>query len=131
MKLHLQPNGTVWAVGIETSNAEEKKQQFDSFFNHGAIDTAADLIEMSPTFSYIWTTKQKLEKYFLNSSLAKILTDDPNAGKGEKGGAMAQARELADKRMKSLTIDRWVNSSRSGDFYTTGTVAAEKIDSDA
>jgi hypothetical protein len=44
---------------------------------------------------------------------------------------MAQARELADERMKSLTIDRWVNSSRSGDFYTTGTVAAERIDSDA
>jgi len=53
MKLYLQPNGTVWAVGIETTNAEEKKQQFDSFFNHGAIDSAADLIEMSPTFSYV------------------------------------------------------------------------------
>ena len=64
MKLYLQPNGTVWAVGIETQNAEEMTQQFNSFFNHGAIDSTADLIEMSPSFAYIWTTKEKLEKYF-------------------------------------------------------------------
>ena len=75
MRLYLQPNGTVWAVGIETTNAEEKKQQFDSFFNHGAIDTAADLIEMSPTFSYIWTTKEKLEKYFLTEVHTNIMEE--------------------------------------------------------
>ena len=86
MKLYLQPNGTVWAVGIETQNSERMEQQFNSFFNHGAVDATADLIEMSPTFSYIWTTKEKLEKYFRNSSLAKVLTDNPEAGKGERAG---------------------------------------------
>jgi|TARA_R110002020_G_scaffold468083_1_gene692099 hypothetical protein len=131
MKLYLQPNGTVWALGLETNDKKEREQQFNSFFNHGAIDSAADLIEMTPSFSYIWTTKEKLEKYFLNSSLAKILTDNPNAGKGEKGGAMVQARKLAEERMSEIQHDRWINSARSGDFYTTGTVAAEKIDSDA
>jgi len=131
MKLYLQPNGTVWAVGIETSNPEEMRQQFNSFFNHGAIDSTADLIEMSPSFSYIWTTKEKLEKYFLNSSLAKILWDNPDAGKGKKAGALPQAQELAEKRMGDLIHERWVHTTQSGEFYSRGTIAAERLDPDS
>ena len=78
MKLYLQPNGTVWAVGMESDKPEEIEQQFNSFFNHGAIDSTADCIAMSPSFSYIWTTKEKLEKYFLNS-LSKYLINKSGA----------------------------------------------------
>jgi|TARA_Y100000361_G_scaffold11769_1_gene9403 hypothetical protein len=131
MKLYLQPNGTVWAVGMESDKPEEIEQQFNSFFNHGAIDSTADCIAMSPSFSYIWTTKEKLEKYFLNSSLAKVLTDNPDAGKGEKGGALPQAEKLAEQRMNDLTHERWVHTTQSGEFYTRGTVAAERLDSDS
>ena len=128
MKLYLQPNGTVWAVGIESESAEEITQQFNSFFNHGAIDSTADLNEMSPNFHYIWTTKEKLEKYFLNSSLAKILTDNPDAGKGQKGGALPEAEKLAEQRMNDMIHERWVHTTPTGEFYTRGTIAAEKID---
>jgi len=131
MKLYLQPNGTVWAVGIESDKPEEITQQFNSFFNHGAIDSTADLNEMSPTFHYIWTTKQKLEKYFRNSSLAKVLTDDPEAGKGQKGGAMPEAEKLAEQRMNDLIHERWVHTTATGEYYTRGTIAAEKIDPDS
>ena len=131
MKLYLQPNGTVWALGLETNSKKEREEQFNSFFNHGAIDSAADLIEMTPSFSYIWTTKEKLEKYFLNSSLAKVLTDNPDAGKGEKGGALPQAEKLAEQRMNDLTHERWVHTTQAGEFYTRGTIAAERLDSDA
>ena len=131
MKLYLQPNGTVWAVGIESESAEEITQQFNSFFNHGAIDSTADLNEMSPNFHYIWTTKEKLEKYFLNSSLAKILTDNPDAGKGQKGGALPEAEKLAEQRMNDMIHERWVHTTPTGEFYTRGTIAAEKIDPDS
>ena len=131
MKLYLQPNGTGWAVGIESESAEEITQQFNSFFNHGAIDSTADLNEMSPNFHYIWTTKEKLEKYFLNSSLAKILTDNPDAGKGQKGGALPEAEKLAEQRMNDMIHERWVHTTPTGEFYTRGTIAAEKIDPDS
>ena len=131
MKLYLQPNGTVWAVGIESESAEEITQQFNSFFNHGAIDSTADLNEMSPNFHYIWTTKEKLEKYFLNSSLAKILTDNPDAGKGQKGGALPEAEKLAEQRMNDMIHERWVHTTPTGEFYTRGTIAADKIDPDS
>ena len=131
MKLYLQPNGTVWAVGIASESAEEITQQFNSFFNHGAIDSTADLNEMSPNFHYIWTTKEKLEKYFLNSSLAKILTDNPDAGKGQKGGALPEAEKLAEQRMNDMIHERWVHTTPTGEFYTRGTIAAEKIDPDS
>ena len=131
MKLYLQPNGTVWAVGIETENPEEMQQQIYSFYNHGATDSRVDMIEMTPTFSYFWTTKEKLEKYFLNSSLAKILWDNPDAGKGKKAGALPEAEKLAEKRMKELVVDKWVRTTQSGEFYTRGTIAAEKLDPDS
>ena len=131
MKLYLQPNGTVWAVGIESESAEEITQQFNSFFNHGAIDSTADLNEMSPSFHYIWTTKEKLEKYFLNSSLAKILPDNPDAGKGQKGGALPEAEKLAEQRINDMIHERWVHTTATGEFYTRGTIAAEKIDPDS
>ena len=131
MKLLVQPNGTVWAVGIETENPEEMQQQIYSFYNHGATDSKVDMIEMTPTFSYFWTTKEKLEKYFLNSSLAKILWDNPDAGKGKKAGALPEAEKLAEKRMKELVVDKWVRTTQSGEFYTRGTIAAEKLDPDS
>tara|TARA_Y100000114_G_scaffold113422_1_gene107338 strand:- start:646 stop:1041 length:396 start_codon:yes stop_codon:yes gene_type:complete len=131
MKLLVQPNGTVWAVGIETENPEEMQQQIYSFYNHGATDSKVDMIEMTPTFSYFWTTKEKLEKYFLNSSLAKILWDNPDAGKGKKAGALPEAQKLAEKRMKELVVDKWVRTTQSGEFYTRGTIAAEKLDPDS
>tara|TARA_R100001086_G_C11802053_1_gene249123 strand:+ start:29 stop:424 length:396 start_codon:yes stop_codon:yes gene_type:complete len=131
MKLLVQPNGTVWAVGIETENPEEMQQQIYSFYNHGATDSRVDMIEMTPTFSYFWTTKEKLEKYFLNSSLAKILWDNPDAGKGKKAGALPEAQKLAEKRMKELVVDKWVRTTQSGEFYTRGTIAAEKLDPDS
>tara|TARA_R100001082_G_C4336186_1_gene147895 strand:+ start:75 stop:470 length:396 start_codon:yes stop_codon:yes gene_type:complete len=131
MKLLVQPNGTVWAVGIETENPEEMQQQIYSFYNHGATDSRVDMIEMTPTFSYFWTTKEKLEKYFLNSSLAKILWDNPDAGKGKKAGALPEAEKLAEKRMKELVVDKWVRTTQSGEFYTRGTIAAEKLDPDS
>ena len=131
MKLLVQPNGTVWAVGIETENPEEMQQQIYSFYNHGATDSRVDMIEMTPTFSYFWTTKEKLEKYFLNSSLAKILWDNPDAGKGKKAGALPQAQELAEKRMGELIHERWVHTTPTGEFYTRGTIAAEKLDPDS
>ena len=131
MKLLVQPNGTVWAVGIETENPEEMQQQIYSFYNHGATDSRVDMIEMTPTFSYFWTTKEKLEKYFLNSSLAKILWDNPDAGKGKKAGALPEAEKLAEKRMKELIVDKWVRTGQCGEFYTRGTIAAEKLDPDS
>ena len=129
MKLIYQPLGTKCLVGIQTTNEEERMEQYYSFWNHGA--TSGKLIELGESFHYITTSPEQLEKYFLNSSLAKILTDNPDAGKGEKGGALPQAEKLAEQRMNDLTHERWVHTTQSGEFYTRGTIAAERLDPDS
>ncbi len=133
MKLYLQPNGSVWAVGIETNDPEKMTQQFNSFYNHGAVEKSSDIVEMSPSFSYIWTNKERLEKYFRNSSLFKLLGDDEltKKFKGVKGGLMERAKELGRERMNSLIHDRWVFTTPTGEIYHKGTIAAEKPDPDS
>ena len=71
MKLYYQDCGTYIAVAIESDNPEEIELQYNSFYNHSATD--GELHYMSDRFAYIWTDEERLKKYFLNSSLAKLL----------------------------------------------------------
>ena len=123
MKLLYQNCGFNVAVGIEGSE-EEINTQFDSFFNHGAIDKTADLQWMTPTFAFVWTDDARLKKYFRNSSYHIILNgiDDGIewASKGLKFGAMVsrKIRELAADRWQRLLDNRevFVRYKKSGEF---------------
>ena len=100
MKLIYQPLGTVCYVGIESDNLQETQEQYYSFWNHGA--TGGGLHWMCDTFAYITSNEEKLERYFLNSSLHLILNKYPDTYKGQKGGAMDAAKKLAKRRFAEL-----------------------------
>jgi hypothetical protein len=100
MKLIYQPLGTASLVGIESDNPQEIEEQYYSFWNHQA--TGGKLHWMCDTFAYITTSDEKLEKYFLNSSLHLILNKFPDAYKGFEGGAMTHAKSLAKRRFEEL-----------------------------
>ena len=123
MKLYIQPNGSVCAIVIESQSATEIKQQYWSFFNHGAVDKTASLIQMSPTFSYIWTTPAKLKEYFLRSSFAMCLNEDAfgrtirERYKGQKGGILKKAKELANERQDDLITDKWISTKEVSPVY--------------
>jgi hypothetical protein len=151
MKLFLQPNGSVWAVGMESDDPDAIKQQVWSFFHHGAIESSKDFIELSDRFSYIWTDKERLEKYFLNSSYHKVLNEMPKQkvmtpfgvmenhsyreAKGLGMGAKIahKIKKLARERMAELleNTDRWWRASASTDTYGLGVISAEKPDKDS
>lgn len=100
MKLIYQPLGTVSLVGMEANDSQEIIEQFYSFWNHEA--TGGALHWMCDTFAYITSSEEKLEKYFLNSSLHLILNKYPDTYKGKKGGAMDAAKKLAGRRLAEL-----------------------------
>ena len=100
MKLILQQLGTVWLIGIETFDMDERQGQFWSFWNHGA--TSADFHEMSDGFGYIVSDEERVKRYFLNSSLHLLLNKYPDTYKGVKGGVMEDARKLAARRLAEL-----------------------------
>jgi hypothetical protein len=123
MKLVYQPLGTVCYVGIESDNLQEAQEQFYSFWNHGA--TGGALHWMCPTFAYITSNEEKLERYFLNSSLFLILNKYPDTYKGQKGGAMDAAKKLAARRLAELKENHevFVNTDPHVYDYSIGTMA--------
>jgi hypothetical protein len=100
MKLILQQLGTVWLIGIETFDMDERQGQFWSLWNHGA--TSADFHEMSGGFGYIVSDEERVKRYFLNSSLHLLLNKYPDTYKGVKGGVMEDVRKLAARRLAEL-----------------------------
>ena len=134
MKLIYQDCGLNWAVGIEGSH-EEIEGQFNSFFHHGAIDQTADLHSLCDRFAYIWTTEEKLRKYFINSSLHLLLNEVTGhlaAWTGKKGGVMPYAKKLAQTRFDQMVSERWMKFGGQGEIYILGEVSAENLsDSDA
>ena len=104
MKLLYQNCGFNVAVGIEGSE-KEINTQFDSFFNHGAIDKTADLQWMTPTFAFVWTDDARLLKYFKNSSYHRVLNEANESwlGDGLKFGAMVA------RKIRELASERWEN----------------------
>jgi len=103
MKLVYQPLGTVILIGIESKDRQEIIEQYYSLWNHGA--TGGNLHWMCDTFAYITISppaEEKLERYFLNSSLFLILNKYPDTYKGQKGGAMDAVKKLAARRLAEL-----------------------------
>jgi hypothetical protein len=91
-----------WAVGIEGTPAEIEGQ-FNSFFHHGAIDETATLHHMSDSFAYIWTTEEKLQKYFTISSLHILLnkvTANVAEWTGKMRGVMPYAEKMGQERLQ-------------------------------
>jgi hypothetical protein len=129
MKLVLQQLGTVWLIGIESNNREEVERQYYSLWNHGA--TSGGLHEMCDTFFYIVSDKERVEQYFINSSLHLILNKFPDAYKGFEGGAMTHARAKAKERYDSMIPERFIKETSwasQADVYELGKISAENPD---
>jgi len=140
MKLFLQPNGSVWAVGMECDNPKEIEAQVWSFYAHGAIDSADDVTHLSDRFSYVWTDKERLEKYFYRSSFHKVFNEEPVDLDAPPSTTLAEGarlyhkiKNLAKQRMEELleNTDRWWRPHDPTEVYSLGTIKAEKPDKDS
>lgn len=136
MKLTYQNTGINVAVGIEGSKSEIEGQYF-SFLNHGAIGPTAKLEWLNSGMAFVWTTDEKLKKYFKNSSYHIVMNE-----LGEDFVGSATSGPIVSKRIKSLAESRFnelienrdviVRYKKSGDFYEIGTMNAENLsDTDA
>ena len=118
-----------WAVGIEGTPAEIEGQ-FNSFFHHGAIDETATLHHMSDSFAYIWTTEEKLQKYFTISSLHILLnkaTANVAEWTGKMRGVMPYAEKMGQERLQEVKQETWLKFGRMGEVFHLGEVKAEDL----
>ena len=134
MKLYYQNRGLHWALGIEGTKAQINTQ-FDSLFNNGAIGKTAHLEWMGESFAYVWTTQERLKKYFRNASYHEVLNNIDDgvewASKGLRFGAMVsrRIRERAKERYNEMINENFLPVC---DVYSVpcniGIIAAEKPD---
>ena len=134
-KLVYQNSGSWWCVGIyhEAANEEAIEAQYNSFWNHGATSTEPK--KATDSLWYFWTTPKAFRKALESAELFRIL----NIGggipfKGQRGGAMPLARELAQKRIDSMEHEnffaprsKYVRPYFEGGF-SMGKISAENPD---
>jgi|TARA_R110000751_G_scaffold38184_3_gene91904 hypothetical protein len=143
MQLYYHNRGLHWALGLEGTKSEIN-EQYNSLFNHGAIGTTADLQWMGENFAYVWTTQERLKKYFKNASYHEVLNDIETNGTSTRWvnratrpsdnlrfGAMVSGRirERAKERYSEMINENFLPAS---EVYTVpwsmGTISAEKPD---
>ena len=107
-ELKLQKHGHDVAVSIFGDTEQEIEQRHWSFWNHGATNSELTWSH-DRTNAYFWVCHNreisgmgKLEKAMVNICLFKILDKDPDAFKGEKGGALPAARDMAENWLAGL-----------------------------
>ena len=119
-------------MGIE-GNKNEIETQYNSLFNHGAIEKTADLQWMGDNFAYVWTTQERLKKYFKNASYHEVLNTIGSlegwSSEGLRFGAMVsrKIRERAKERYNRMINENFLPTCDTFTVpFNMGTISAEK-----
>jgi len=128
MKLMKQNLGAHWVIGIK-GNKDEIEQFHNRVYNWGG--TNGELHWMSDSFAYFWITLEKLErsmfKYVMNSASEKVGA----RFKGKKGGLKQYVQNRVQNTINNIPIDHFFKTREEQEFYSVGTISAEKLDEDS
>ena len=134
VKNSVYKNGSVIAVWVKADNRDELNYNYWSFYNHGATN-AEDLNWTDELEGYFWTNRNKLKKYFKNSSAAIVYNELGEDWAGDKvTGPEIQRRimELAEKRLIELleTVGHNPLAKTPFNSYAMGTIQTDRPSGD-
>ena len=125
IKLTYIPDSHGWIkVYLQAKDAETAEAWFNSFWNHNATSQEEPewIFDNELAFGTTW---DKFKRAMNDIFLFSILNENEDAHKGEKGGAMPRAKELAkakiaemEKKDSSMRYGRIGHVYRMGDVYT-------------
>ena len=131
MKLIYQNTGLHWALGIEGTKSEIKTFHA-SLFNNGGVEKNSRLQWLGNRLAYVWTTQERLKKYFKNASYHEVLNNvdaNPNSSEwvhqGLRFGATVsrKIRERAEERYNEMEPEIFLaKCSRFTEEYEIGTL---------
>ena len=131
MKLIYQNTGLHWALGIEGTKSEIKTFHA-SLFNNGGVEKNSRLQWLGERLAYVWTTQERLKKYFKNASYHEVLNSvdaNPNSlewvHQGLRFGATVSRKiiELAEERYNEMEPEIFLaKCSRFTEEYQMGTL---------
>ena len=135
-ELAYQDFSTKLIVAIK-GTPEDVETDFWGFFNCGATDAGlyhfgeAEIDWLTPNTAKFYTTRERLLAGMELRALNKILNENPNAYKGQKGGAQPAAQKLAQGWFDSMErVTDIIRKNVHDTVYGMGTISAEKPDSD-
>ena len=123
IQLSYIPDSHGWIkVYLKAKDTETALSWYNSFWNHNA--TSQDMPEwIFDNELAFCTTWPKFKRALNDIYLFILLNDDEDAFKGEKGGAMPFAKELAKTKIESMEKkDSSMRYGRQGHVYTLGEV---------
>ena len=130
-ELIVQKDGTNWALGIVGNKKIDVVQRFDYFYHHKATN-AKDLHwlrdEYAPFVGYFWTQEERLKKSLRRGTLLEAM----RAGygddfKGEKGGLMPFASEIAEIKFLEIKTETFIDNKNRYFSFSQGTISAENL----
>jgi len=128
MQLVKQNLGSHWVIGIK-GKPMDIEQFHNRVYNWGG--TNGELHWMSDSFAYFWITMEKLErcmfKYVMNSMSDKIGIKFKN----KKGGLKNYVLNRVQNTISNIPVDNFFKTKQEQEFYSIGTISAEKLDEDS
>lgn len=125
--------GSRVAIGLQGTD-EEIEQNFNFFWNHGAISVESPTQTFGLTaLKYFITTKAKLLKALANAALVRTAEDPNNVGTAMKIWSENKARqefeEIPDGNFKNFIAPPSKRAQKTGDCLADVEVGKAKLDS--
>jgi len=128
MKLKKQNLGAHWVIGIE-GKPMEIEQFHNRIYNWGG--TNGNLKWMSHNFAYFWITMEKLERVMFKYMSSGMSDKLGKKFKGSKNGFKNVILNRVKNAINNIPVEHFHKVAQSQDFYSLGTISAEKLDTDS
>jgi hypothetical protein len=128
MKLIKQNLGAHWVIGIK-GNKDEIEQFHNRVYNWGG--TNGELHWLSDSFAYFWITMEKLERVMFKYMSSGMSDKLGKKFKGSKNGFKNVILNRVKNAIDSIEVDHFFKTKQEQDFYSLGTISAEKLDTDS
>ena len=128
MKLMKQNLGAHWVIGIK-GKQDEIEQFHNRVYNWGG--TNGELQWMSNDFDYFWITLEKLERVMFKYVMSSLSDKLGKKFIGAKGGLKAVVMNRVKNTINNIPVEHFHKTAESQDFYSLGTISAEKLDTDS
>ena len=120
--------GAHWVIGLE-GKKRDIRQYHNRIYNWGG--TNGELKWMSHNFAYFWITMEKLERAMFKYVMSGVSDKLGKKFIGAKGGLKAVVMNRVKNTINNIPVEHFHKTAESQDFYSLGTISAEKLDTDS
>lgn len=128
MQIIKQNLGNHWVIGLK-GNKDDITQYHNRIYNWGG--TNGNLQWQSDTFAYFWITLEKLERVMFKYTMNGVTTKLGNKFKGKKDGLKNYVLNRVKNSLDNIPNESFIRTNEVQDFYSLGTISAEKLDTDS